>query len=173
MMDVINRVPWKSNLLIDQNRSWISIVKNKSINIRSTYKLGYNIMQPFLTTSTILGIRNSIPKTISEIYYGAFKIYFRGTSPLPPSNPQPTRPKTVNITVKEARTANTPASRRKPKRSPSRGRLILHYYFTWNEHCLLFYIYLKQNLVLVFLTLSPFWLVYWNEDIIMLLAYQR
>ena len=64
--------------------------------------------------------------------------YFRGTSPLPPSNPQPTRPKTVNITVKEARTAVTPASRRKfnrspsrkPNRSPSRGTVLLFFPFT-------------------------------------------
>ena len=61
---------------------------------------------------------------------------FRGTSPLPPSNPQPTRPKTVNITVKEARTANTPASRRKPRssptkpaRSPSRGKSIVSFFY--------------------------------------------
>ena len=84
-----------------------------------------------ITSDLKTNLMSSFILKFSKLYLFLFKLKkfrFRGSSPIPPSNP-PTRPKTVNISVKEARTSNTPASRRKPKRSPSRGNGILNFVF--------------------------------------------
>ena len=67
------------------------------------------------------------PKLIRPNY--AVLSSFRNSSPVPP--PAPTRPKTVNITVKGAKTSDTPSLHRKSKRTPSTGktRYIRPYYY--------------------------------------------